>query len=138
MLIPHDVEKILVDLSDFSIIVEGKRDKKALEGLGINNIFVISGKPLENFVDNLPKDRKYIILTDFDEEGEHIKTNLSKLLLKNKFVVNEKIRQRFKNLFNVSKVEELNRILKLKEDVYNGKISSINYKIFNRSKFYRK
>jgi len=134
----HEPEKLIQDLNEFSIIVEGKRDKEALEKLGIRDIFVISGKSIDNFIDTLPKDRKYIVLTDFDKEGERKMKKIHDLLLKNKFVLNKKLRLSVKNLFRIVKIEELRKISKFKEDVYHGKISTIDYKILNRSRIHRK
>ncbi len=130
----HNIEKLLEDLLDFSVIVEGKRDKLALEKLGLTDIFTISGKPIEELVEGLPKDRKYIILTDFDKEGELLKSDIKRFMSKNGFRVNDRLRISVKNSFDIIQIEELKKISKIMEDDYYGKISTINYKIFNRSK----
>ena len=49
----HGIEKLVEDLSDFSLIVEGKRDKIALEKIGLTNIFTLSGKAVDEFVETL-------------------------------------------------------------------------------------
>lgn len=138
MFIPHDLDKILDKLKDFSLIVEGKRDKNVLEALDFTNIFAISGKSIDTFFNTLPKNHKYVVLTDFDSEGERKKEKIYKLFEKNKMSFNPNLRLNVKNFFKVVKIEELAQLLKLKEDVYHGKVSSINYKVFNRSEFYRK
>lgn len=138
MLIPHDIQVFLESFRDYSLIVEGKKDKKALESLGLDNIFEISGKSVERLLLKLPRDRKYVVLTDFDREGEDKKRKIYKLFEKNRMSFNPSLRRKVKDFFKVSKIEELISISKLMEDVYYGKISTVNYKVFNRSKLYRK
>jgi 5S rRNA maturation endonuclease (ribonuclease M5) len=138
MFIPQNLEELLDSLRDTYIVVEGKKDKKAFNSLGIFNVFDISGKSIESFIELLKKDKKYVILTDFDEEGEQKNKEIRNILEKNKFKINLKLRKIVKNSFGISKIEELIKFSKLKEDVYYGKISTIDYKIFNRSRFYRK
>jgi 5S rRNA maturation endonuclease (ribonuclease M5) len=138
MFIPHNPEELLDSLRDVYIIVEGKRDKEALKTLGVAHVFDISGKSLENFVKSLKKDKKYVILTDFDKEGKEKNKDICKILEKNKFKLNLRLRYVVKRSFGVQKIEELIKFSKSKEDIYHGKISAINNKIFNRSRFYRK
>ncbi|MBL7169769.1 MAG: toprim domain-containing protein [Candidatus Aenigmarchaeota archaeon] len=134
----HRIEKLVEDLSDFSLIVEGKRDKIALEKIGLTNIFTLSGKAVDKFIETLPTNRKYVILTDFDKEGELLESKIYEIMSKNKFSLNKRLRLSIKNSFGITKIEELRKISKIKEDVYYGKISAINYKIFNRSRFLRR
>jgi len=138
MFIPQKPEELLDSLRETYIIVEGKKDKKAFNSFGIFDVFDISGKTLERLVESLKKDKKYVILTDFDEEGERKNKEIRNILEKNKFKIDSQLRKIVKNSFGISKIEELIRFSKLKEDVYYGKISTVNYKIFNRSRFYRK
>lgn len=53
------------------IIVEGKKDKFALERLGIKNVISISRKPLYSFID-LINAKEVIILTDLDRTGKKL------------------------------------------------------------------
>ncbi len=131
MFITHDHEKLISLLQDFSLIVEGKNDKKALDGLGIQDVFVIGGKSIEKFTNRLPKENKYIVLTDFDREGELKKQRIYRFFETNKIKFNHNLRIKFKEVFKVVKIEELIKISKIKEDVQYGKISSIYNKIFN-------
>jgi 5S rRNA maturation endonuclease (ribonuclease M5) len=134
----HSIERLMENLLDFSVIVEGKRDKLALEKLGLKDIFTISGRSVDDFVEELPKDRKYIILTDFDKEGESLKLKINEIMSKNGFHLNNRLRLSIKNSFDINHIEELRKISKIKEDIYYGKISTINYKIFNRSGIFRR
>ena len=55
------------------IIVEGKKDKNALNYLGITNIFVLNNKPLYKVVEDAAKlSKEIIILTDLDSEGRKL------------------------------------------------------------------
>jgi 5S rRNA maturation endonuclease (ribonuclease M5) len=137
MFIPYNPEKLLDIFKDVTIIVEGKKDKKALNSLGLKNIIEISGKTIETLIESLEKNQRYVVLTDFDEEGEKNNKIICEFLRKNKFDFNSRLRQTFKNSFGITQIEELNKLSKLKEDVYHGKISTINYKILNRSGIYR-
>ncbi len=59
--------------SDKLIIVEGNKDKKALEKLGITNIATLSKKPLFHITEHIAEDNKeVIILTDLDREGKKL------------------------------------------------------------------
>ena len=59
--------------SNLLIIVEGNKDKKALENLGIGNIAVLNKKPLFCIVENIASNNKeIIILTDLDREGKQL------------------------------------------------------------------
>lgn len=137
MLIPHELEKSLEKFRDMNLIVEGKRDKEVLESIGFENVFVIGGERLEDFVEKLPDDKEFVILTDFDDEGEKKNKKLMKLLQKSKRKINLRLRVFFKKLFLVSKVEEVKKFFNIKGGFY-GEVSAINDKILNRSRFYRK
>ncbi|MBD3156142.1 MAG: toprim domain-containing protein [Candidatus Aenigmarchaeota archaeon] len=134
----HAIEKLVENLLDFSVIVEGKRDRLALERMGFSDIFTISGDSIESFVEKLPRENKYVILTDFDREGEKLNLSLSEIMFKNNFEINNRLRKSVKGCFGVTQIEELIKFSKIMEDVYYGKISTINYKIFNRSKIFRR
>lgn len=61
------------------IIVEGKKDRFALEKLGFNKIFTLNnGKPIKRnaeIISDMSKDA--IILTDFDKKGREIYDKLN-------------------------------------------------------------
>ena len=60
------------------IIVEGKKDKEALETYGIRNIFPLNGKPLYKVIEEVADNYKdAIILTDLDKEGKKLFGNLN-------------------------------------------------------------
>ncbi len=121
MFIPHNPEKLLDILRNTAIIVEGKNDKKALKELEIKNIFTISGKSIEDFIQGLEKNYNYVVLTDFDSEGEFKNKKICKNLERFKLKFNPKIRFLVKDFFGITKIEELIKISKLKALLNNGR-----------------
>lgn len=53
------------------VIVEGKKDKAALEKLGVKNVLPISRKPLYSFIEGIDAE-EVIILTDLDRTGKRL------------------------------------------------------------------
>lgn len=125
---------------DLVFIVEGKKDKKVLKILGFNKIFTISGKSLHLIPDMIHSNdsKSVVVLTDFDEDGEIIASQLTKLLEREGFKINRFIRMKFKNLFGIHKIEELSHFTKFMEDGYHGKTCSIYGKIFDRSRVHNR
>ena len=108
--------KSLVNFANFSriaFVVEGKRDELALKKLGFSNVLSISGKSCEKVVKEiLEKDFKEVTLaTDFDEEGERLRSKLRFLLQKHKVKINS-FYLNFLKSFKIVKVEELNSLIK--------------------------
>jgi 5S rRNA maturation endonuclease (ribonuclease M5) len=76
-----EIEKVLDSLRKRSlastpIIVEGQRDKEALDGLGISGKILClksSGQSRSHFLDGLDGLRDIILLTDFDAEGVELR-----------------------------------------------------------------
>jgi 5S rRNA maturation endonuclease (ribonuclease M5) len=122
---------------DTHIIVEGKRDKAALEKMQFKRIIMISGKSDDRLVQTL-KDKKIkriVLLTDFDREGEKKYKILSVLLGKNGIKTDFTVRDKFKKTFGIRKIEEASRIAKLMDDYINGNSHSTVGKAVNRNKF---
>lgn len=102
--------KFLFDLlnSDKQIIVEGKKDRKVLEMVGLKNIVEISGKQLEKVADIVNDKRSdVVILTDFDKEGMKQYKRLKSLFHANGVKINDNIRRDFKRVFLVNRIEEI-------------------------------
>ncbi len=63
------------------VIVEGRKDEKALRQLGIQNIILIGGNPLHRIPEKIKDSSKEIvILTDFDKKGNQLATKLNLFL----------------------------------------------------------
>ena len=79
-MVPELIEH-LEKLRSKVIIVEGKKDKKALNHFGIKHIKVIN-KPIFELCEELTEYEEVAILTDLDKEGKRlyskIKANLSR------------------------------------------------------------
>lgn len=61
-----------------AIIVEGMKDRRALETLGIGNIHVLNKKPVYAVIEEVAaRSKQAIILTDFDKTGKQLYGKLS-------------------------------------------------------------
>ena len=87
------------------VIVEGKKDKKALQSFGIKNIIELNKKPLFEIIENISlKNKSCIILTDLDKKGKQLYGKLNSGL--QKFGV--KIDNRFREfLFKNTKIRQI-------------------------------
>ena len=72
------------------VIVEGKKDKAALEELGFSNIIILN-KPLYEIVEKINA-RGVFVLTDLDKEGKQLYAKLKKDLNKLGVVVDDGLR----------------------------------------------
>ena len=73
------------------IIVEGKKDKHALELLGIKNIITLN-KPLFEIVENISSNYKEcVLLTDLDKKGKILYSKLKKDLQRNGVKTNDNL-----------------------------------------------
>lgn len=96
-----------VNDSKILILVEGKNDRKALKGVGLENIIEISGKHLEKVADILEqRGEKVAILTDYDKEGIRQYKRLKNLLIPTGIKIDDNIRRNFKRTFLVNRIEE--------------------------------
>jgi 5S rRNA maturation endonuclease (ribonuclease M5) len=69
-----------IKLSNILVIVEGKKDKAALNSLGIENVVWLN-KPLYKIAEQIAeKCKKCMILTDLDKEGKQLYARLKKNL----------------------------------------------------------
>jgi 5S rRNA maturation endonuclease (ribonuclease M5) len=101
---PEDLRKCIGDLEGSLVIVEGRKDRKALKSLGVKNIMQLVGKPLAEFTVHVSKSyrtqkdtdwKEAVILTDFDSEGTRISAKLERLLRAYGVPVNKRLRKRF-------------------------------------------
>ncbi len=76
-----ELESVLQEMEDFvdAVIVEGARDKEALEELGVTKeIVTCSSRPDTDFVDYLSRNYKSVtILTDYDRAGKRFNKRLT-------------------------------------------------------------
>lgn len=78
---------------DKLVIVEGVKDKHALEKLGFTNIFYINRQPLFKVVEFLQGKKEIIILTDLDSEGRKLYSRLKDELNNRGVKVDDRLRE---------------------------------------------
>ena len=102
----ENFECIIQDLRNFQgkIIVEGKKDKKALELLGATNIVTID-KPLYKIIEAI--DRECIVLTDLDKHGKKLYKFFKNNLQKRGVKVNDRFRNFLYRETNLAQIEGL-------------------------------
>lgn len=94
--------------SNTLIIVEGKKDKIALQKLGLGNIMELEKKPLFRIVEEVSNSNKEcIILTDLDKKGKQIYGRLSHDLQARGIKINNEMRN---FLFKKTKLRQVEGI----------------------------
>ena len=94
--------------SNTLIIVEGKKDKVALQKLGISNIVELNKNPLFQIVEDISNStNECIILTDLDKKGKEIYGKLNSNLQKHGVKINNKLRE---FLFKHTKLRQIEGI----------------------------
>ncbi len=102
------MEEIIAKIRSKPAIVEGIKDKKALEALGFKNIIVLNSRPIYKVVEGI-KSKEVMILTDLDKEGKKLYSQLSEELSRNGI----KIDNRFRNyLFKNTKLRQIEGLAK--------------------------
>ncbi len=87
------------------VIVEGKKDKKALQSLGIKNIVELSKKPLFDIIEKISlKNKECIILTDLDKHGKELYGKLNSGLQQHGVRINNNFRN---FLFKSTKLRQI-------------------------------
>ena len=113
---PDIFNKELERARECFVIVEGKKDKVALQNLGFQNIFIIheTGKSIYEKIEeieNISGKKKICILTDFDKKGKQlyllIKSELSKM--------NVRLDNSFRGLLLKMKVSHVEGMARMKE-----------------------
>ena len=94
--------------SNILIIVEGKKDRAALNKLGIANIIELTKKPLYQIVEEVSDtNNECIILTDLDRKGKELYGKLNSDLQKRGVRINNKLRD---FLFRHTKLRQIEGI----------------------------
>ena len=114
--LPKEIKSVIEEIltliekeKDSLVIVEGKKDKVALEELGLSNIIILN-KPLYEIVEKINA-KRVLVLTDLDKEGKQLYAKLKKDLNKLGVVVDDRLRNLlFKT--DLRQIEGLTRHLK--------------------------
>ena len=94
--------------SNILIIVEGKKDRNALNNIGIRNIIELNKKPLYQIVEEISSDNdECIILTDLDKKGKELYGRLNSDLQRRGVKINNKLRD---FLFKNTKIRQIEGI----------------------------
>ena len=106
------LNRVLKELEESGkpILVEGKRDKAALERIGVKNrIFLINLTPDElcKRVSNVADEA--VILTDFDEAGEKLGKRIEEALHSYNVLPNTEVRRKLRYLLGVYNFEDIGR-----------------------------
>lgn len=125
--------EIIEELRGKAIVVEGKKDAQALDGLGLE-IVAINRRPLLGLVPLL-EGKEVVILTDFDPEGRRLYIKLKYLLTKYKIKSNSRLRGKMMSLKKTRiedfrKLSDSVRALKKEGDCYGETSANVN-KIHN-------
>ena len=100
----------LIKDKNLLVIVEGKKDKLALEEFGITKVVTLN-KPLFEIVESVC-DKEVVVLTDLDREGRKLYSRLKRELGFRGIKVNDKLREKlFEN--KVCCVESLTKVLNI-------------------------
>ena len=129
--------RLVSELKEYTLIVEGKKDATALKSLGLRNIIPLNGQPLSDFADRLDGNRQTVILTDFDEEGRRLCSRLLKLLQRRRIKANPRLRRMLTIETGILRIEELTNpgvVLTKEKGDYHGEIGANFYEVHNKGK----
>jgi len=117
----EELERVIQELDDFvdAIIVEGIRDKEALEELGITKEIVLcSSRPDTEFVDYLSsRHKKVTILTDYDRAGKEFNKKLSARLERSGIKVDNQYRGRIGKILGLRGMKCIESVNSLKKRI---------------------
>ncbi len=94
----------------YPVLVEGKRDVRTLNRLGIRNVIPLSGRRYADVVDLLEtRAPGAVLLYDLDPHGERISRRMKELLRSQGFVVLEEFREylRGKGIIHIEDLSEV-------------------------------
>ncbi len=115
MHLSREIENWLHNLknSEEYIIVEGQKDKQALENFGITNILILNKKPMYQLVEDISfqniNGKGVIILTDLDKKGKELYGKLNSSLRRHGVKVNDKPRNFLFKRTKLRQIEGLTR-----------------------------
>ena len=137
-----DIEHVLSELNEKHIIVEGKKDVQALNGLGLLGAAALNGKPLGKFAEGVLTGKEVVILTDFDRQGKRLNARLCTLLQRRGIHPNARLRHMVRAL-GKTKIEDFNGFdpdggNKNKRSDNHGKIGTNVNKVHNQGKDFGK
>jgi 5S rRNA maturation endonuclease (ribonuclease M5) len=116
-----ELERVIEELDDSvdAVIVEGVRDKTALEELGITKeIVMCSSWPDTEFVDYLSsRYRRVTILTDYDRAGKSVNKRLIARLERAGVKVDNRYRERIGRILGLRGMKDIESVNSLKKRI---------------------
>jgi len=101
-------QKLLSRMKEMTILVEGKRDKKALELAGIGKeIIMLNSRKMELLASQL-SGKRVVVLTDYDRTGERLAREAHEELLSHGAYPDIGSRQKLKRILGLYRIEEIN------------------------------
>ncbi|MEK6954155.1 MAG: toprim domain-containing protein [Candidatus Micrarchaeota archaeon] len=105
------LKKIMLELKNGLLLVEGKNDLAALEELGIaGNVILANGQNgqiVQKALSMLEKGQKLILLFDLDTEGERKTEFFKEKFFNEGMAVDTELRHKVRALFGIITMEEL-------------------------------
>ncbi len=103
----RSIRMFSIENPSWAILVEGKRDKRALEMFGVQSVIELRARNYHDVADEISsRYRGVVVLTDFDPEGETIFKKLTRLFKTYGLKVDTSFRQKLKDC-NVRFVEAI-------------------------------
>ncbi len=109
------IEEIQQD--NIPIIVEGRNDKRALQELGLDNIFTLN-LPLFKIVERIPG-KEVVILTDLDKKGKELYRRIQHDCIHHGIKINNNLRHFLFRETQLAHIEGLPRYLRKVEEKEN-------------------
>ena len=101
----EEILNLIDNLKDKGVIVEGKKDKAALEKLDVENIIMIDRRPLFMVVEEVSSKFKSVaLLVDLDKEGKLLYSKLNHDLSQKGVHIDNELRN---YLFRKTKLREI-------------------------------
>ncbi len=91
----EEIRKEIEEIKEnkYLILVEGKKDKKALQSFGLKNIQSLENRPLFEVIESI-KEKDLVLLTDLDTEGRKIYSKLHQGLQRRGIKINNTLRNK--------------------------------------------
>ncbi len=93
------------------VLVEGKRDIRALNRIGLYNVYSLKGKRFYDILEDLEDKVLVILLFDLDKQGEKIFQKFKYLFQREGIPVDTSFREYLKS-FHIEEIEHLDKLFK--------------------------
>ncbi|MCX6777109.1 MAG: toprim domain-containing protein [Candidatus Micrarchaeota archaeon] len=106
------LDRTLKDLAESgaAVLVEGKRDREALQRIGVRNrIFLVNMSPDKLCLRVSKVAGEAVILTDFDEAGQKLCRRIEEALHSYNVLPNTEVRRKLRYLLGVYNFEDIDR-----------------------------